>query len=285
MLQITRSHALVVIAILATHAPRQAAAQSLYDLESKVTRFRSDAQSIYRFDEEARQKIWEAYCGQLDPGYGEGNTRFAAEVGQNFQQRQRDSVHRLLSEIGPLAEGIDRFQRSDSKDRDKAGALLDVVRREERTLQGLEAGVVLKGSNHPFTQFAVEYGKRQHSDLCGREGEQPKVCDKNWPGISGRPDLVFVNDSALWIYEFKPDNSAARDMGERQVREYVGGVVAYLQQFFPKGREGGVVGSPDGDRGAIVEKLQRTPRAWSGDGSTIQVQTKVVTYPMCEKRF
>ena len=49
--------------------------------------------------------------------------------------------------------------------------------------------------------------------------------------------------------------------------------------------EGGVVGSPDGDRGAIVEKLQRTPRAWSSDGSTIQVQTKVVTYPCAKSVF
>src|SRR5712691_2700822 len=68
-------------------------AQSISDLESKVDRFRSDASSIYRLDDEARQKIWEAYCGELDPGSKQRDARFAAEIGLTFQQREQGLVY------------------------------------------------------------------------------------------------------------------------------------------------------------------------------------------------
>jgi hypothetical protein len=113
------------------------------------------------------------------------------------------------------------------------------------------------------------------------------VCDKNWPGVEGRPDLVFVNGDGLWVYEFKPDNADAKSQGEQQVRGYVDGVVAYFQKFFPKGRESGYQGAPDSDHGGedIVKKLQNTPSAWTSSGQTVQARWKVVTYPPCDKRF
>jgi hypothetical protein len=260
--------------------------ESISELESKASRFQSDAQEIYRFDSDALQTIWGAYCGKLDPGTIEWGERFAAEIGLTLQQQERDKVGRLLNDVKPLIESATRLQ-DDPDSKDKAGKIIEDLRKEERKLQDLDQGVVLKGSNHPFTQYAIEYGKKQHIEQCDRNGELPKVCDKSWPTLSGRPDLVFVDDSGLWIYEFKPDNSDARSLGEKQVRGYVEGVEQYYQHFFQKGRTGGFTDTPDSDHGdkAILEKLEKTPRAWSSDGSALQAQWKVVSYPMCEKKF
>lgn len=279
--------ALTILGVVAlVVAPGLATSDDVSDLEDKIERFLRDAESVYRFDAEARDAIWDAYCGQLDPSSTEFGPRFAAEIGQSLQQREFDQVHRLLSDVGSLAEAADRLQRA-PETKDKASALLEKIRREEKKLQELDRGVVLKGSNHPFTQFAIEYGKKRHEDLCGSEGETPRICDKTWPGLDGRPDLVFVNTDGLWIYEFKPDNQKARSAGERQVRGYVDGVQRYFQQFFPKGREGGSVGTPDSDHQgeSFLKKLKETPSAWSSDGSQIQARWKVVTYAMCDKRF
>jgi hypothetical protein len=51
-----------VILLFLAFSPVTLGAQNLSELESRFDRFRSDAQSVYRFDEEALQKIWEAYC-------------------------------------------------------------------------------------------------------------------------------------------------------------------------------------------------------------------------------
>jgi hypothetical protein len=259
--------------------------QSISELESLVSRFVSDAETIYRYDEEGRTAIWEAYCGKLDPGSKKFNERFAAEVGLNYQQRERDEVSRLLSQVGRIAEMTDKLQKG--PDKDKASNFLEKMRREEKKLQELDQGVVLKGSNHPFTQYAIEYGKSQHKSMCGSYGEDPRVCDKSWPSMSGRPDLVFVDGDGLWIYEFKPDNSDAKSAGEEQVREYLNGVQQYYQNFFPKGRTGEINGSPDSGYGGrtMVEKIKNNSRAWSSDGMAIQARTKVVTYSRCDKRF
>lgn len=148
-------------------------------------------------------------------------------------------------------------------------------------------GVVLKGSNHPFIQFAIEYGKKQHEEMCGRYGERPKVCDKTFPGAEGRPDLVTVESGRLVVYEFKPDTSKAKDLGWNQVKRYLEPVVRYYQNFFVDGRNAGFKGEPDSDHGGreILEKLKQSKDAWSSDGKYLQAIPEVQTYRMCDKRF
>lgn len=274
-------HVTVVLFLL---SPIAAMGQSISELDSLVSRFISDSEKIYRYDEEGRSMIWEAYCGKLDPGSEKFNERFAAEIGLNYQQRERDEVNRLLSQVGRIAEMADKLQKGSDKDR--ASNFLEKMRREEKKLQELDQGVVLKGSNHPFTQYAIEYGKNQHKSMCENYGE-PKVCDKNWPTLSGRPDLVFVDSDGLWIYEFKPNSSEAISAGDVQVRKYVDGVQQYYQNFFPKGRTGEINGSPHSDLGgrSMAEKIKSNSKAWSSDGSAIQARVKVVPYSRCDKRF
>jgi hypothetical protein len=260
--------------------------QSISELESRADRFRSDAQSLYRLDDDDMNLIWDAYCGRFDPKIKE-DREFAANIGQQLQNKEKGVLDQLLAgDLPPLVQGANKLLE-DADTKDKAQNILDNLKKEESNLQKLYDGVVLKGSNHPFVQYAIEYGKKQHEDMCGRYGEQPKVCDKDFPGAEGRPDLVTVESGHLVVYEFKPDNSKAKDLGWDQVKRYLAPVADYYQKFFGDGRNGEFKDAPDSDHGGkdILEKLKQSTDAWSSDGKYLQAIPEVKTYNMCDKRF
>ncbi len=261
------------------------AQNSIHELESLASRFHNEAQALYRLDAEDLDRIWEAYCGEMDP-YSAEDKQFAANIGSQLQNREKGIVEQLLGKDAPELKNSAK-KLMEGPDRSKAQEIFDNVEKEENNLNRLLDGVVLKGSNHPFVQYAIEYGKEKHKDMCGEYGGDPKVCDKNFPGVNGRPDLVTVQSGHLVIYEFKPDNSKAKDKGEKQVVGYLPGVVAYYQSFFEDGRNAGFKDKPDSDHGGVkfLEELKASKDAWSSDGRELQAIPEVKTYNMCEKRF
>jgi hypothetical protein len=241
--------------------------QSISDLESRADRFRSDAQSLYRLDDDDMNLIWEAYCGRFDPKIKE-DREFAADIGKQLQYKENGILEQLLAgDLPSLVQDANKLLQ-DAETKDKAQDILESLKKEESKLRNLYDGVVLKGSNHPFVQYAIEYGKKQHEEMCGRYGESPKVCDKDFPGAEGRPDLVTVESGHLVVYEFKPDNSKAKDLGWDQVKRYLAPVVSYYQNFFEDGRNGEFKGEPDSDHGGkeFLENLKQSKDAWSSDG-------------------
>jgi hypothetical protein len=274
------------LSVMTIFMPSVGSCQSISEIESRADRFRSDAQSLYRLDDDDMTQIWEAYCGRFDPKIRE-DSEFAADIGRQLQNKEKGILDQLLAgDLPPLVQGAKKLlDGADTKD--KARGILENLEKEERKLRSLYEGVVLKGSNHPFVQYAVEYGKKQHQEMCDRYGERPRVCDQRFPGMDGRPDLVTIESGHLVVYEFKPDNSKAKDLGWKQVQGYLAPVQNYYQSFFEDGRNGGFKGEPDGDHGGkeILEKLKQAKDAWSGDGKTLAVIPHVETYSMCERRF
>jgi hypothetical protein len=262
------------------------AAQDLEDLEDEVAAFQELAKEIYRFDEEAMYQIGEAYCGRLDEDSEKYDKDFATQIGLDFQHRQKDQWEDAIGQVSQLMEELKPFQNN-PETKDRADALLDIIMKEEGTLRQLQDKVVLQGANHPFVQYAINYGVEMHLELCDREGEEPKICDKTWSTLDGRPDLVYVDDGGLWILEFKPDNKDAISEGESQVVGYVEGVEDYFQDYFPEGQDGGYTDDdvPDSDHGGeeILEKLLETDDAWSNDGEKIIAKYSVATYDKCEE--
>lgn len=260
------------------------AAQDFEELEDAVATFQETAKEVYRFNDEAMQAILEAYCGLLDEDSEEYNRDFAAEIGLNYQQQQEDKWEVAIGQVSPLMAALEPFQDNPESE-DKADELLDIIMKEEGTLRQLQDNVVLRGANHPFVQFAINYGVQKHKDLCSL-GESPKICDKTWPTLGDRrPDLVYVDSSGLWVLEFKPNNERAISEGEKQASDYVNSIEAYFQNFFPGGREGGYQSSPDSDHGGeeIVKKLLATDEAWTSNDEAIEAVGKVVTYDRCEE--
>jgi hypothetical protein len=234
--------------------------------------------------------LWDAYCGRFDPKIEE-DRRFAADIGQQLQNKERGILEQLLAhDVTEMRKAAQEFiddSDSDSDTKERAQNILEQLKKEEENLNRLYDGVVLKGSNHPFVQYAIAYGIQQHKEMCDSYGISPfKICDQEYPGADGRPDLVTLVDGHLVIYEFKPDNSKAKDAGAKQLERYLVAVVNYYQQFFEDGKFGGFKGEPSGDLGgkAILEKLRKSNDAWSSDGKQLQAIPQLMTYHMCEKR-
>jgi hypothetical protein len=267
-----------------------ASGQSIDDLRSRADRFHSESDALYRLDSDNLQQIWEAYCGVFDPKIKE-DKEFATDIARQLQGKEKGVIEQLLEgDLPPLLEAARKIQDSsdaESKDKDEAKDIEDGLRKEDVKLRNLYEGVPLKGSNHPFVQYAIEYGKQQHKDMCDKFGEQPRVCDQNFPGMEGRPDLVAIEGGHLMVYEFKPNNDAAKNRGWKQVDDYLPAVVSYYQSFFEDGRNGDFKGEPDSDHGGrnILEKLKASKDAWSPDGKELLGVPMVQTYDMCEKRF
>lgn len=280
-----RIFAIAVLALLLL-LPSFASGQSISELQDRADRFRADAESLYRLDADDLNVIWDAYCGGFDPKISE-DREFAADIGKQLQNKEGDLLKRLLSDDLPRLVEMAGKLRQDADTKDKADNILEGLKKEEGKLRALNDGAVLKGSNHPFVQFALEYGQKMHKEMCAQYGEEPKACDQRFPGIDGRPDLVTVENGRLVVYEFKPDTSKAKDKGWTQVKGYLAAVVKYYQDCFEDGRDGEIARVPDGDHGGreILEKLKKSKDAWSSDGKYLQVIPEVRTYRVCDKQF
>lgn len=278
-----RSFAFPLTALIsALNLPVQA--QDISDIERRVDRFRSDAQSLYRLNEEDMTRIWEAYCGRFDPKIREDRD-FAADIGKQLQYREKGILDQLLAGDYPTLISLVRTLSVNSETRDRGAQFEKTLLAEEGKLKQLTDGVVLKGSNHPFVQYAIEYGKRQHVDMCRNNGDSPKVCDKEFPGADGRPDLVTFEGGQLVIYEFKPDSSKAKDLGWDQVRRYIAPVVSFYQKYLPHGQQSEITDYPNSDYGGkeMLQRLKASSNAW--DGKYLKAVPIVKTYSMCDKKF
>lgn len=267
-------------------APSIGQGEPISDLESKAKEFLSQSQSLYRLDDDSLNIIWETYCGEGDPSYPESK-QYATLIGQDLQRKEQEQFQQLYEgELPPLKEAATELLKNEET-KDRAEKILDALTKEEKKLFKLIDGVVLRGSNHPFTQFALEYGKKQHEDMCDRYKENSiRVCDEEFPGADGRPDLVTVRDGRLVVFEFKPDNSKAKNLGWDQVKRYLAPVVNYYQAFFEDGRNGEFKDAPSDYGGKkILDLLKESKNAWSSDGKYLQAIPHVETYRVCDKKF
>ncbi len=261
-------------------------ADQIDDLERQAAAWISDAKAIYRLDCDAKKLIWRAYCGKLDPeNSGEYDIGFARDISRQLQEDQRSKIQPLLERFKTLKEIAENLKRN-SETESRANRALEEMQKEADKLEKLKDDLVWRGADHPFTQYAIEYGKAKHRDLCSSISGKVKVCDKGFGGTL-RPDLVLVDSDGLWIYEFKADYREAIDEGEGQLRDYVQRVQDYYQAYFEF--EGDKIvrfkGEPDSDHGgrAFLEALRDEPKCW--DGTRLRAKTKVVPYYMCEERY
>ncbi len=268
-------------------APSIGQGEPLSDLESKATEYMSHAQHLYTLDKDNMIKIWEVYCGEVDPNY-ERDKQYAAEIGRKLQSEEQQQFDQLIAgEFPPLIEATKELLKNEET-KDRAKKILDALTKEDEKLRKLSDGLVLRGSNHPFTRFAIEYGKKQHDELCEkRKVNGIKVCDKEFTGADGRPDLVTVTDDVLTVYEFKPKTRKAMDKGEEQLKRYRDPVQNYYQKYFPNGRDDGFKEVPPAEYGGkdILEALKKSEKAWSSDGKYLKVVPLLDTYDVCEKKF
>jgi hypothetical protein len=261
---------------------------TIENLQGDADRWVSGAKELYRLDCDALHKIHEAYCGLLDPvGKGEHDEHFARDIALALQENEKGKIQPLLasydgsSGLKARAEELEK----DNSARSQAESILKKIEEQHVKLERLQNdGVVLQGSNHPYIQYAIEYGKQMHKEGC-RRVQGAFVCDKGYPEAEGRPDCVAVNSDGLWVYEFKPNNQKAIDEGETQLDRYMPAVQKYYQAFFKKGRHGGFEDTPDSDHGGkeILLAIDAQDKCWDGD--KLKVRGVVDPYPMCDQKW
>ncbi len=133
----------------------------------------------------------------------------AARVGLELQQQAKnlDPIWLELEDLTDWSEDL----KEDASVSDDVDELLTLMKPAEAKLLALKNGAVLQGSNHPFVQFAIQYGVDRHKSLCSDKRGVVDVCDQaGFDGLGDRrPDMVTVNSNGLWVYEFKPKDRAA----------------------------------------------------------------------------
>ena len=233
---ITASTIAISIA-LAILLGNQARAQNIDQFERDGKKWIEDAKSVYRLDCEAKRKIWEAYCKQGDVGIdGQGADIDAArKTARDYQDQQKGQISDLLKKFSELKQQADNLVKAPATT-SQVNSLLQDMQKEVKKLNNLEDDVVLKGADHPFVQYAIEYGKQMHIELCDKMRslaikDSPVVCEKQFER-GFQPDAVFVNEHGLQVYEFKPDSSEAIYAGEKKLNGYFMDVAKYYQQFF-----------------------------------------------------
>ena len=139
-------------------------------------------------------------------------------------------------------------------------------------LQSLPQNGAYRGADHPLVQHAIEYGKQQHTSMSS--SFRCDVADQQFDS-SDRPDCVVF--ASCTIYELKPNNSAAKAKGEKQLDDYLKLVTDYYQKLIDSGD------SADSDHGGsdAISKLA----GCIGDDKKIVFKTEVATYDMCENEY
>src|SRR5262245_10516745 len=134
--------------------PSSGNGQSISELHTRADQFHIEAQSFYRLNNDDMKLIWEAYCGELDPENKE-EMEFAANIGQQLQNKEKGLLDQLLKGDGGLPDLVDAAKKllQDADTKEEAQDILESLKKEESNLQNLYDGVVLKGSNHPFVQY------------------------------------------------------------------------------------------------------------------------------------
>ena len=233
----------------------------------------SDADSLFQMDCTELEQIWLALCGS-DEERNEAPDRDEARA------TARDIGNRMKGHVDPmLVRYADLKKRGDAlidAEETKAVATALVASMDEKFAKfaRIQSGGALRGSDHPMSQYAAEYGKQMHDDYGKRF--KCAVYDQPYGSSSdGRPDCVMP-DGECMILEFKPDTRKAKSDGARQVARYQGTVTAYYQQ-----RIDAKAGDDSSEQGGITTAVEKKCMS----GPRVVFATKVEPYPLCEKKF
>lgn len=102
------------------------------------------------------------------------------------------------------------------------------------------------------------------------------VADRTFDGIDGRPDCVRASDCS--IYEFKPNNSEAIELGWKQLDGYEPYVTKYYQTHLDNRTD------PDAAHGGAAIMKAFEERGCIRD-KKIELRTDVETYDMCQSTY
>jgi hypothetical protein len=233
----------------------------------------ADGKSCHQLDCDEMKLMWDAYCGDdWEPGDDPSKDN-GIDLVNDLKSKMRDLMQPVIDKYAqmltasqsPLANPA---TQSDTQKR------LDDLKAEKDKLDRIAAGGAFRGADNPMIQYAIEYGKSQHTSMQSSYG-----CDAHDVGFGtgDRPDCVVLE--RCMVYEFKPDNNRAVLKGRTQINTYVPIVGAYYTSLIKNGQD---ADSDHGGSGA-VDKLKKA--GCVSDDGTVSFRGEVQTYAMCANNY
>lgn len=253
-------------------------------LEKDTEDWLDDAKNVARLDCQAMDNLWEAYCGLDYEPNTKPNKTAARAVGKKLTNTMRAKIKPVQDRQEALLETAQKLL-SDPDTKEGAQSAIKILNGQTDRLSKLSnKSKGWRGSNHPLTQYSMEYGKQQHTKMENSHGCDLK--DVTFPGIGAkkgekhpRPDCV--NFSKCEIIEFKPDNKRAIAKGKKQLARYK----KATSQLY----DAHIIEDSDGDY-VFDEKIDKKKYMTKEAVACIQTGKMVLSldgaeYKMCEKRY
>src|SRR5579859_5672677 len=102
-----------------------------------------------------------------------------ARSADKMKDSVKDDIERQLNEYDSLKSAAEQLKTGDTES--AAGKILDDIKTEFDRLAKLKSGAWL-GSNHPLTQFAINYGVDKHKSMSGDSQYSCDVVDRDFSG-------------------------------------------------------------------------------------------------------
>jgi hypothetical protein len=203
---------------------RLTAGQKLLQAAEK---WQKEANDIIRLDCGAMEAIWTAYCGSdWEPNDDEDRSE-AKSVADAQAAKVKGPAKEAMDDGAEIQKAVNAIDDDPEtkKAAEKAQSILD---KYMPRLDRLSQKGAPKGSAHPISQQAVEFGKSQHKRM--ESAYSCDVRDVTFPTLGSlRPDCVSFDKCT--VFEFKPNSKGAIDKGGQQLSTYVPKVVQYYQNI------------------------------------------------------
>ena len=243
-------------------------------LTVEVKQWVVESKATYRLDCEAMQAMWAAYCTVDYEEHEAPDDEPAKRIAQDRQSAMRAVMEPLIVR-GTLLRGRATALAAKRETKAVATALGRDLDKEDERLTRLFPSGVWRGVNDPLQFYSTEYGKAAHRRKTAEF--QCDAHDVTFTGLDGkRPDCVRGDHCT--IYEFKPNNDAAVEDGETQLKGYVALVTAYYQKHLDD------KSTPDDAHGG-ADILTAFEKSGCVTDKRLALKTEVEPYAMCEKKY
>ena len=233
----------------------------------------ADGKSCHQLDCDEMKVMWDAFCGDdWEPG-DDPNKDNGIDLVNDLKSKMRDRMQPVLDKY-PQTVAASQSPLANPATQADAQRRLDDLAAEKDKLDRIAAGGAFRGADNPMIQYAIDYGKAQHTSMESSYG-----CDVHDVGFGtgDRPDCLVLE--RCMIYEFKPDNARALSRGETQLDKYQPLVEAYYTNLVKNNEE---ADSEHGGAGAI-DKLKKA--GCVADDGTVKFRRKVEPYAMCANNY
>lgn len=242
-------------------------------LQAMVDKWEAKAAKFFKTDCAAMQRMAAMYC---DDDIGDADRKDA--IGRLHGEARNISSevsreHKELKEDGKEIRELHKEIAKEKTQKDTADKIIKEMSDELDKIEDIEDGGSIKGFQNPVVQFYVKFGQQMHKRM-----ESSYSCDVRDVAFKGRDRPDCVRAKGCVIFEFKPDSSAGKSAGAKQLGKYKGQVEGHYNAILKAGKE-----NPSKFGGKAI--MQAFEKARCINNNTLKMTTKLATYNRCTSKY